>query len=186
MTLPDTRQIFLRKAPIKKSRIPTLFHTSPAPSFQPIHSQASGQEPRNQSDSPPSIQLNMHFTTIAAFLLSASLTTATPTSFNGNAKRQASLLCSGTAATPNCCAVNVLNLADLQCADRKLPTYPPIYLPNHHIHSSIHSSIPCRAMRDRWLSDSPQKLPHCQPTSRTSRKSAPISDKRLSAALLIL
>lgn len=65
----------------------------------------------------------MHFSTIiAAALASASLTIGVPT-FNGNAKRQASVLCSGLEATPQCCAVNVLNLADLDCADRKSPTY---------------------------------------------------------------
>ncbi|KAF6239803.1 hypothetical protein HO173_002349 [Letharia columbiana] len=69
----------------------------------------------------------MHFTATAilafTLLTTTSLTTAIPTSTStGNAKRQAPLPCSGASATPNCCAVNVLSLADLQCADP--PTLP--------------------------------------------------------------
>ncbi|KAF6225526.1 hypothetical protein HO133_009526 [Letharia lupina] len=56
----------------------------------------------------------MHFTTTAILAFTLLTTTSLTT---GNAKRQAPLLCSGASATPNCCAVNVLNLADLQCAD---------------------------------------------------------------------
>ena len=57
----------------------------------------------------------MHFTTVTFTLLaSASLTLAVPAY-----KRQASTLCSGLESNPQCCATDVLGVADLNCADRK-------------------------------------------------------------------
>lgn len=56
----------------------------------------------------------MQFSTILATILAgASVTMAVP------AKRQ-SALCPGLDSSPQCCAVNVLNLADLNCAPRML------------------------------------------------------------------
>lgn len=54
----------------------------------------------------------MQFSTIIATLLAgASVTMAMP------AKRQTTV-CAGLDSSPQCCAVNVLNLADLNCAPR--------------------------------------------------------------------
>ena len=51
----------------------------------------------------------MQYSIVASILALTSVTMAVP------AKRQAALLCA--TGTPQCCAVNVLNLADLNCAN---------------------------------------------------------------------
>ena len=60
----------------------------------------------------------MQFSTLLATILAgASVTMAVP------AKRQTTL-CPGLSGTPQCCAVNVLNVADLNCANRKSSHFP--------------------------------------------------------------
>ncbi|KAM0804283.1 fungal hydrophobin-domain-containing protein [Usnea florida] len=70
----------------------------------------------------------MHFTTttIIAILATTSFTTATP-ALTGDAKRNNPVLCSGADSSPNCCAVNVLGVVDLQCAN---PPYQPTSIDN--------------------------------------------------------
>ena len=76
----------------------------------------------------------MHITTttITFSLFLASLTSAIPTS-NSNVKRQDPTVCPGALfENPQCCSTDVLGLADLNCADRKLPIFPQL----HHPHPS--------------------------------------------------
>jgi hypothetical protein len=59
----------------------------------------------------------MRFSTLlAAILASAALNMAIPLSLE---ERQANLGCSGTTSNTDCCATDVLGLADLDCAPRK-------------------------------------------------------------------
>ena len=57
----------------------------------------------------------MQFSAIFTLLAGASAALAVPT-----VKRQASRLCSGLQSNPQCCATDVLNVADLNCFDRTL------------------------------------------------------------------
>ena len=60
----------------------------------------------------------MHFSTIIAMaLLGASTTMAVPAM-----KRNNQLLCPGLPGDPQCCAVNALNVADLNCGPRTSPS----------------------------------------------------------------
>ena len=57
----------------------------------------------------------MQFSIITALLTGATIVAALPADMS---PRQ-STVCPGTDSTPQCCAVNVLDLADLNCANRK-------------------------------------------------------------------
>ena len=55
----------------------------------------------------------MHFSAVVTLLAGASTAFAVPAM-----RRQASLLCSGLESNPQCCATDVLGVADLNCIDR--------------------------------------------------------------------
>lgn len=61
----------------------------------------------------------MYFLTIiTTALLSASITIAVPAS---TSETKRATLCSGLESEPQCCALDVLGIADLQCDARTLP-----------------------------------------------------------------
>lgn len=59
-------------------------------------------------------------TIIATVLAGASVVLAVPAYM----KRQASVVCSGTEGNAQCCATDVLGLADLNCANRCVLSFP--------------------------------------------------------------
>jgi hypothetical protein len=60
----------------------------------------------------------MQFSTLLVALTGA--TVAVASAIPSLEERQSALLCSGLSGTPVCCATDVLGLADLDCAPRKL------------------------------------------------------------------
>ena len=66
----------------------------------------------------------MQFSIITALLVGATMVAALPADMSA---RQATI-CPGTDGTPQCCATNVLNLADLNCANRRSPLPPRVAL----------------------------------------------------------
>jgi hypothetical protein len=75
--------------------------------YTPLNNQPTNQQPINNQT------FNMLFTTIITSFF-ATMALSAPVELN---ERQA-VVCSGT--TAQCCATDVLNLADLDCATRKL------------------------------------------------------------------
>jgi hypothetical protein len=70
--------------------------------------------PNNSSNSNSTIKM-LASTIISAFIGSA-FVAAAPADLSA---RQAALICSGTYSNIQCCATDVLGLADLNCANRK-------------------------------------------------------------------
>lgn len=65
----------------------------------------------------PTNSINMKFSAVFAVLAASSLVAATPAYMAEKSKRQADL-CPGTDSNAQCCATDVLGVADLNCANR--------------------------------------------------------------------
>lgn len=114
----------------------------------------------------------MHFSTIIVTALFGASTLAVP------AFKRA-LLCPGIDSTPQCCAVNALNLADLNCAPRT--SWPNLF----SIHPKFYPFLFCPMKTVAYQHSDPQ-LRLSPRTSRPSRLSARLLDSRLSAVLFLL
>ena len=90
------------------------------PSNLPLHTRKPNSAQLNPIKPLQSTSIKMQFSIITAILAGATMVAALPADMS---PRQ-SVVCPGTDSTPQCCAVNVLDLADLNCANRKYPHQP--------------------------------------------------------------